>query len=864
MRETIYDDPFAIAQSWPVWNGVDQSWYKNDAGAMAAFGRDVQRNFFGIYYHASNYGVVHVADFRQDPGKKIWTWGTAPVGKIWDHILSDNDGSYNEIQSGRFYTQGYREFMNPRRVENWTEYWYPVRGLDSGFVEATSQFAINTVYPANDASPSQVKLLVSPVADVADASIVVKQGSSVLKEFHHVSFLPLQTETYTIPIQNAEEAKKDLSVEILSSQGKQLLQWSAAEPIDGNPNFIPKAGKPIAEPIPINAHTPIEQLYLQGVFLEKTGDQLGALKFFDRVLAQDSGYVPALLKEAWYSYAAADFNKAESLITRAAARDTEDPYIAYTSGVIDRADAHDSLASDALWNAIHYGASIAPGPTLAASYVELGEIALRQGKPAQAVDLFKSAVGYNPDDAFALADLAAAERLSGNMHDAAQDSAEAVKKMPVLPYALAEQWLDATASASAAPSSKAGWTSIINGDPQNYLAVASWYHSIGAWQSSDAVLRLAEANPATAEIAPMIDYYRASNARQLGHEQQAEEYAKKAAASTVTGTFPNRLEDVAVLREALQHNPSDAQAQYSLGNFLFAKDQYDQAAALWEKALGEGFTNAVLLRNLGVYQWEVKHDLSSAAKYFSQAIQTTPNDYRLYPDLDEIYTEQGDASARTTLFQNAPPAVLDQDTVRSRRALLFLDQGKYDDAMKLFANHTYKPWEGGVVMHNMFVFTNIEQGKQELTNHHPQAAEASFRKALEYPVNLGTGEPAERDTAEQMYWIGNALEAQGKHAEAKAAWQKSADQGKGKTSISAVYSALAYQKLGQDEQAQQLLQACIQSAQQAKPNAGDYFAAATAEQYSNHAEQARKYFQQALDLDPQLWQARIALKNLGS
>ena len=117
----------------------------------------------------------------------------------------------------------------------------------------------------------------------------------------------------------------------------------------------------------------------------------------------------------------------------------------------------------------------------------------------------------------------------------------------------------------------------------------------------------------------------------------------------------------------------------------------------------------------------------------------TPNDYRLYPDLDEIYTEQGDTSARTALFQNAPPAVLDQDTVRARRALLFLDQGKYDDAMALFTNHTYKPWEGGVVMHNMFVFTNIEEGKQQLQNHHPDAAEASFRKALEYPDNLGTG-----------------------------------------------------------------------------------------------------------------------------
>ena len=100
------------------------------------------------------------------PARKYGPWGTAPVGKIWDHILSDNDGSYNEIQSGRFYTQGYREFMNPRRVENWTEYWYPVRGLDGGFVEATSQLAINAVYPSDNASQGQVKILVSPVANV--------------------------------------------------------------------------------------------------------------------------------------------------------------------------------------------------------------------------------------------------------------------------------------------------------------------------------------------------------------------------------------------------------------------------------------------------------------------------------------------------------------------------------------------------------------------------------------------------------------------------------------------------------------------------------------------------------------------------
>jgi tetratricopeptide (TPR) repeat protein len=866
-RETIRDDPFSVVQSWPIWKGVDQSWWKNDPTHMPIFGRDVRRNFFGMYYHQSNYGVVHVADYNQDPGKKIWTLGTSPDGMIWGNILSDNGDPYGEIQSGRFYTQGKREFMNPRRIDRWTEYWYPIHGLDGGFVEATSQLAINVVYSSAGSTGARAKLLVSPVADVADATVIVKQGSNVLRMFHHVDFTPMQTATYTVPVQNVEDAKKNLDVEIQSAQGKTLLSWSAAAPIDGNPNFVPMAGKPLATPIPINVHTPLEQLYLQGVFLQKTEKPFEAIKFFDRVLAQDPGYVPALLKEAWYYYGTADFKKADSLIKLATRREKDNPYVTYTASVIDRAEGKFLLANDALWNSVHYGAAMAPGPTLAASYVELGEIAIHQGNTAQAVELLKTAIGYNSDDAFALADLAVAERLSGNLHDAERYSAEAVEKMPLLPYALAEQWQDQSAAgvkAKVASPANSSWTNILNSDPQNYLAVASWYHSIGAWQSSDAVLHVAEQDPSAKEIAPMADYYLASNARELGHNQQADEYASKAAASILTSTFPNRLEDVAVLQEALRHNPADAQAQYSLGNFLFAKGRYDEAAALWKEAVGEGFKNAVVLRNLGVYQWHVKHNLENAAEDYSEAIRLNPADYRLYCRLDEIYTEEGDTAARVKLFQQAPAAVLNQDTVRARRALLFIDQGKDNSALALFANHLYnKQDEGDNEFHDMFVVANMEKGKQELRDRDPQQAEASFRRALEYPENLRTGAPAQPDTAEQMYWIGNALEAESKSAEARSAWQGSADQGKGTARASLVYSALAYHKLGHEQAASQLLQQCIDSAAKSNARAEDFFAAGVAEEYSNNPDQARKDFQQALQRHPTFWQARVAMDTIG-
>ncbi len=853
MRETVFDDAFATVESWPVWKGVDRSWYKNDADALAIFGRNVHRNFFGVYYHQSNYGVVHVADFRQDSGKKFWTWGTARSGKIWDKILSDNDGSYNEIQSGRFYTQGSREFMNPHRVEEWTEYWYPVRGLDTGYVEATSQMAINATYSPGAQNQPQVKISVSPVAGVSDATVVVKQGATVLKQFQHVQFTPLQPVDFTVPVEELEQAKKNLEIQILSAQGKVLLQWSASEPIDGNPDLIPSVGKPIKRRIDITSRTPVEELYLHGVFLQKTGNEPGALKIYDQVLQRDAGYVPALLQEAWIHYRAADFAKAESLVARAMERDNDlnqNSTIAYASGVIDRADGHLAQAKDALWNAIHYGSALPPGPSLAASYVELGEIAIHQGNYAKAIDLLQQAVAYNPNDAFALADLAAAERLAGNLQNAVQHSTKAVQKMPLLPYALAENWLDGSASKA-----NSNWTKIISSDPQNYIAIASWYHKLGAWESSDKVLHAAIDNLPAQTISPMVYYYLASNARHEGNSEQAEQYAKQAASLSSAEVFPNRLTDAAVLTEAIHENPADAHAKYALGNFLFAHARYDEAADLWSQALAQGFDNPVLLRNLGVYQWRIKKNLASAAGFYSRAIHLSPNDYRLYSDLDNIYEQQDDTAARMKLFTSTPATVLGQDTVRARHALLFLEQSKPEEALALLVNHHFKPWEGGVVVHNMFVLANMEKGKRALANHQPAQAADAFREAMQYPEDLGTGEPSHPDNSEQLYWLGIALKAQGKDAEATAAWKQAATAG-------SVYSALADRKLGQDQQAKLIFDRHIQAASKPGAKANDYYSAGLAEQYSGNTERARDHFRRALELDPLLWQARIALNHL--
>jgi tetratricopeptide (TPR) repeat protein len=268
----------------------------------------------------------------------------------------------------------------------------------------------------------------------------------------------------------------------------------------------------------------------------------------------------------------------------------------------------------------------------------------------------------------------------------------------------------------------------------------------------------------------------------------------------------------------------------------------------------------VLLRNLGVYEWHVKENLASATSDYTRAIALSPNDYRLYEDLDEIYEEAGNTDARAKLFRNAPAGVLDRDTVRARHALFFIEQLQPDPALALLAGHRFKPWEGGVVIHNIFVRANMQKGKIALAAHQPQQAAQDFKAAMEYPEELGTGQPAQPELSEQFYWLGVALAAQNKSAEAAKAWETAA-RGNGKADV---FPALACRKLGQNDRAEQMLQQVIAGASRPSPVANDFYAAGLAAHFQGDTERAQQYLSRALALDPLFWPARVAMAEIDS
>ncbi|MBI1941179.1 MAG: DUF5107 domain-containing protein [Acidobacteria bacterium] len=847
MREA-YPHTKGVVWSYPLHNGVDYSWSKEVREPTSLFGRHVRRNFFGAYYHQADYGVAHVADFREVPGKKIWTWGVAGDGLIWTDLLTDADGPYNEIQAGRYETQLNYEFMPPRRVESFTEYWYPVSGLGDGFVEATTQLALNVRFlSAQPDRQSGVEILVSPTVAISNPQVRVKLDSEILKEFRPSSFAPLKSEKFMLPIADLEEAQKKLAVEIESSEGRALLRWSAAEPVDGNPDFVLVAGRPAPQPKSTEAMS-VQELFLHGVEQEKDGNEESAAETYRQVLERDPGFSPALLKQAWRRFRSADFRGAGNSIHRALARNWNDPELTYAAGVIFRASQRWTLAEEAFWTSIRYGGQEGR------AFAQLGEIAIRQKKFDQAVGLLRRALTFNPEDRMAMTDLAVALRLAGRVEEAAKTADQVLEAVPLFPWALAERWRIAAESGTG---EKHNWASSLTPGVETYLNLAAWYRELGDLASSDAVLKITISGLEPGSGSPLVYYYLAANARQRGEDDEAERYAAQAAAAPYEKVFPHRVQDALVLNEARLANPLDARAHYYLGNFLFARGRYEDASRLWFLALGEGFEYSVMARNLGLYAWRVKKDMEGAAGFFEKAVELAPNDYRLYVDLDRIYAQLEDPARREKLMAMAPATVADRDTVRVRRALLHLQQKNYGKALELLMGRSYKPWEGGEIVRRVYVAANLEEGIDNLAGGKAGEAEQSFRRALEYPVNLGVGKPDKPHDEEALLWLGDALNAQERTEEAHEAWTQVAESGKDAGGASQLFRALALRRLGQVGESDKILTELLQSVSSDKPEASSLYVAGLVKRYRYREDEAREFFRRALEARPDFWPAQI-------
>ena len=96
------------AHAWPVdGKGRDLSRYLNNAfGPSKSYHvLNGDNSFFAVWWPEAGFGSIHSNAVYDKYGRKIWLWALSRAGGIWEDLLTDTDGQYVELQSGRVFNQ---------------------------------------------------------------------------------------------------------------------------------------------------------------------------------------------------------------------------------------------------------------------------------------------------------------------------------------------------------------------------------------------------------------------------------------------------------------------------------------------------------------------------------------------------------------------------------------------------------------------------------------------------------------------------------------------------------------------------------------------------------------------------------------
>lgn len=818
--------------------GVDVSWYKNHSNANSMFAWNYEDDFFAGYDHGRQAGTMCVADHHIVPGKKFWTWGSGPRGRMWDEILTDTDGPYIELMVGGYSdNQPDYSWLQPFETRAFEMSWYPFRGI-GGVKQANLDAAVNLEvkdgvahlgFTTTRAHPAATARLVTSSGQVLGAeTVVIDPGRPYSKQ------LPLP----------AGIGEHDLRVS-LSAGGRELVAWAPPKraSVPAPPAYAPPpAPKDIANP---------EELVLAGLRADQFhSPTLDADPFWEEALRRDPGNIEAhtglgrlALRRARFADAERHFRAA---LARLAANHTTpknaEPY--YYLGVALKAQGLADGAAEALHKATW--SQEWKGP----AFFALAEIAAGRGDFTQALVFTEHSLDANTRNVRAYGLKAAALRHLGRKKEAGELLAVARRKTDPLDVRLAaEGWL-------ATGEGREAWAAALNEHPANALELAAEYAGAGLWR--DGADLLAQVGAAAADqhrVSPLIHYYRGDFAEKLGQPAQAAAHRRTAAAAEPDGVFPFQAENIAILRRAMAANPGDARAPYYLGNLLYDW-QPAEAVALWEQAVALDPKLAIAWRNLAQACAHKPGDNArgQAIAFLEKAVALEKVDPTHLAELDQLYQAAGTpVEQRLALLERHQATVLRKDEATASLIALKTFTGRADEAMALLQARTFNVWEGGTRFNAGELWTNAQlaQGRQQLAAKQFPAALAAFEAALRYPASLRANERssgAARE-AEVAYWIGCAHAGIGAGEAARTAWARAASdataapagrradrEGDLRAGQSERYfQALALRRLGLNDRAETILRELLAEATKALA-AGDSPRSASA----NSAESARQ------------------------
>ncbi len=285
MTRTIGHDSAELS-TWPMVQGTDLSWYKNNQNMLGVFGLDVYDNFIGTYDSQTDYGTICWTDRRVARGVKTWTWGTGEAAMRQMKHYTDTDGPYVEVQSGRFVWDGNYEFIEPGKSDGWTEYWFGAGKL-GGMTTATRDAAISF-----DLQQQQAKLAVTATGKFPNATLKLMAGETTVWRTQQ-SLSPTNVYRTTFALK-PEATGRVLKLEVRAANGDILAQY-IQQPDNSHPDVV-FATDSIPRKFAALETLTAEETFQKGLAHEKFGELEAAGQAYRAALTKDNRFTTPHLR----------------------------------------------------------------------------------------------------------------------------------------------------------------------------------------------------------------------------------------------------------------------------------------------------------------------------------------------------------------------------------------------------------------------------------------------------------------------------------------------------------------------------------------------------------------------------------------
>ncbi len=756
--------------------GHDISWYeKNNFGPSKSYHVVGKYNdFYGAYWHDKDFGSIHHADYDEKLGMKIFLWGLSRDGGIWEDLLTDTDGQYIELQSGRMYNQStsgsaFTPFKHTafgtQATDKWTEYWFPVKGI-KGVSKASRVGALNVLR-----EDGFLKLYLSPLQKMS-TTMKLYDGDKEVKSLP-LNCDVLQTWKDSIPMNQAVAAGK-LKVVV----GDDWLVYSEV-PSD---NII---NRPKQSPSDFDWNS-VYGLYTHG-------EQWMNQKIFDKAetylkaaLKIEPYYVPALTRLASIYYRQGRYDEALAQCKTALSINAYDGDANYMYGLCNKVLGNNTDAKDG-FSIASYSLGVR-----SAAYQKLAEMFMLDKNWAKAEHYVLLSKKFNELNLSADHALMVIYRKTNQIEKAKALIDSVLDKLPLYHAARFEQFYQGGEKAMTE------FQSLIRNElPQEtYMELAEWYESVGCTDEALALLSCAGDNY------PIAIYKKAFLLHQNGNDAESNKILQRAETLSPAMVFPFRASSLKALEWAKTEKPN-------------WKIDYYEALIWWAN---QNKAKALqLLDNCG--------DVDYAPFYLSRAslkegearladikkAEQIGKSWRIGFALINWYVSNSQWQKAVDTGKKYMKIYPSNYYIGLKYAKALCEVGQYQTCISLLNKMQVLPNEGAYAGRAVYRDANLYRAMERLNHKNYNQVLKSIEASKQWPENLGVGKPYDNliDSRLENYLEAKAVAGQGDAKKASNLLNDVAEHKSSRSNFESanLLSAIALRQLGKTQEADKMVSA---------------------------------------------------------